>query len=265
MLSRTEFADRFGRPALFGMVHLLPLPGSPLWRGSMDEVADRALMDAATLEQAGFDGVVVENFGDLPFSKTVDPETVAAMSVVIARIVSSFDLKVGVNVLRNDAHAALAIASATGASFIRVNVHVGTMATDQGLIDGEAAGTLRSRRSMGAEGIAIFADLLVKHAEPLVEIDPLHAARELRERGLADAVLITGRATGAAADMEIVRRLRSELDAPMVVASGVSEENAKELSTLVDGLIIGTSIKQNGETVAPVDLERARRMVSLVK
>ncbi len=265
MLSQAEFAATFGHPALFGMVHLLPLPGAPLWRGSMDEVIDRALADAATLEEAGFDGVVVENFGDLPFAPAVGAETIAAMSVVVSRIAASSVLKVGVNVLRNDARAALAIAASARASFIRVNVHAGTMATDQGVIDGDAAGTLRYRRALAVEQIAIFADLLVKHAAPLVETDPVHAARELRERGLADAVLITGHATGAAADIDLVRRIRGAVDAPLVVASGVSEENARELAELADGMIIGTSIKKDGDTVAPVDRKRACRIVSLVK
>ena len=265
MLTREGFAERYGRPAMFGMVHLLPLPGSPLWGGSLEDVIERARRDAATLSAAGFTGLVVENFGDRPFGRTVGAETVAAMAVVIDRIASETDLPIGVNVLRNDARSALAVASATSSSFIRVNVHVGTMATDQGVIDGEAADTLRYRRALGAEDVAIFADLLVKHASPIVEVDPVEASRELRERGLADAVLITGRATGAPADTAFLSRVRSGLDAPLLVASGVTAANIRTFAPSCDGFIIGTSIKHDGRSDAPVDPDRAKEMVSALK
>lgn len=265
MLTREGFAERYGRPAMFGMVHLLPLPGSPLWGGSLEDVIERARRDAAALSAAGFTGLVVENFGDRPFSRTVSSETVAAMAVVIDRIASETDLPIGVNVLRNDARSALAVATATSSSFIRINVHVGTMATDQGVIDGDAADTLRYRRTLGAEDIAIFADLLVKHASPIVETDPVEAARELRERGLADAILVTGRATGAAADAELLRRVRDGVDAPLLVASGVTASNVGTVSSFCDGFIIGTSIKKDGRSDAPVDPDRAREIVAALK
>lgn len=231
----------------------------------MDAVVERALRDAAVLSEAGFTGLVVENFGDRPFAQSVGAETVASMAVVIDRIKAETDLPTGVNVLRNDPRSALAIAAATSASFIRVNVHIGTMATDQGLIDGEAADTLRFRSSLGADDVSVFADLLVKHARPLVDTDPMEAAHELRERGLADAILITGSATGAAADIELVRGVRREVDAPLLVASGVTEENIAELSAICDGFIIGTSIKEGGKSEAPVDRDRAGRIVSALK
>src|SRR5688500_10743558 len=149
MLTREQFAARFGRRAVFGMVHLLPLPGAPLWGGSMDELIEAATRDAKAIFEGGCDGVVVENFGDRPFFPTrVPPETVAAMARVVAEVGRAVTLQIGVNVLRNDAHSALAIASATGAAFIRVNVHTGAMVTDQGIIEGTAAETLRLRASL---------------------------------------------------------------------------------------------------------------------
>ncbi|MDX1583634.1 MAG: BtpA/SgcQ family protein, partial [Thermoanaerobaculia bacterium] len=155
--------------------------------------------------------------------------------------------------------------AATSAGFIRVNVHVGTMATDQGVIEGNAAETLRARKALGAERVAIFADLMVKHATPIVAVDPSTAAGELRERGLADAILLTGDVTGSPADPVLVRRVRDATDAPVVVASGVSEENALTLAELADGFIVGTSIKENGVSDAPIDLQRAQHLVSLLK
>src|SRR5438552_14116094 len=142
------------------MMHLRALPGAPLFGGSLDQVIETAMADDNALAAGGCDGIVFENFGDRPFHKHVNPETIAAMTRVIAEVRPR--LPFGVNVLRNDARAAIAIAAATGAQFIRINVHVGAMATDQGIIEGEAADTLRLRALIAAE-VLIFADYLVKH------------------------------------------------------------------------------------------------------
>jgi uncharacterized protein len=264
MLTRERFFERFGRPALFGMVHLGPLPGSPLWNGSVDEIIAAARRDAGTLESAGFDALVIENFGDRPFRKKVETVTVAAFTRVLCAIASETSLPFGVNLLRNDAAAAIGIAVATDAAFIRVNIHVGVLATDQGMIEGTADDTLRLRRSLGADDVAIFADLLVKHASPLIDTDPEQAAIELRERGLADAILVTGRTTGGAADLERLRMVRKATDAPLLVASGITPENAASYLAHCDGLIVGTSLKENGRTEAPIDPDRARALVEAV-
>src|SRR5260221_195002 len=155
---RRAFTERFGRRAVIGMVHLAPLPGAPLYEGSLQDVLARALADAEALAAGGVDAIAVENFGDRPFRKSrVDPETIAAMTRVITELARSVALPFGVNVLRNDASAALAIAAATGAAFIRVNVHTGAVVADQGIIEGEAAETLR-RRSLVPPGGRDFAD-----------------------------------------------------------------------------------------------------------
>ena len=153
---------RKGRPVI-GMVHLLPLPGSPRAR-ALGDVRAAALADARTLARGGVDAVLVENYGDVPFTgAAVEPQVVAVMSVIAAEVRAATGLPVGINVLRNDAHSAVAVALASGASFIRVNVHVGSAETDQGHIDGKAHDTLRFRKAVGAE-VAIFADVFVKHA-----------------------------------------------------------------------------------------------------
>ncbi|HUP48397.1 MAG TPA: BtpA/SgcQ family protein [Thermoanaerobaculia bacterium] len=249
MLTRATFASRFGARAVFGMVHLLPLPGAPLFRGSLDEVIEAALDDARALEEGGCDGMVVENFGDRPFFATsVPPSTVATMARVVAEVRSVVKLPTGVNVLRNDARAALAVAAATGAAFVRVNVHTGAMLTDQGVIEGAAAETLRLRASLAPE-VAIFADHLVKHAVPLAPADPAQAAKDLRLRGLADALIVTGSETGAAADPGRLERLRDAVDAPLLAGSGVDAGNAGSFRA-ADGVIVGTSLKE-GDRMSP--------------
>jgi membrane complex biogenesis BtpA family protein len=254
------FASRFGRP-LFGMVHLAPLPGAPLYGGSMDAVIGAALADARALRDGGCDGMVFENFGDRPFFKDAVPaETVAAMTRVIVEVVREVALPFGVNVLRNDAASALAIAAVTGAAFIRINVHTGAMLTDQGIIEGRAVETLR-RRAVLAPNVMIFADHMVKHAAPLVAVDEEQAAKDLQLRGLADALIVSGRETGAEPDAARFARVRAAVDAPLLVGSGLTESNAAAFAN-ADGAIAGTSIKRDGRVDAPVDVARVARLVA---
>jgi membrane complex biogenesis BtpA family protein len=241
------------------MVHLRALPGAPLFAGSLDAVIAAAISDARTLKSGGCDGIVFENFGDRPFKKHVDPETIAAMTRVIAEVVRDITIPHGVNALRNDAHAALAVAAATGAAFIRINIHVGAMTTDQGIIEGEAGTTLRLRAAF-APGVLIFADHLVKHATPLAPVDEAQMARDLRERGLADAVIISGRETGAAADVDRLATTRRAIDAPILIGSGLTPENAAAYA-VADGAIVGTSVKRDGNIAMPVDPTRVERVV----
>ena len=240
MLSRVAFAQRFAARALFGMVHLDPLPGSPLF-SSLDEVIEHALHDARAIAAGGCDGFVIENFGDRPFARgRVEAETVAAMTRVIAEIAGEVRVPFGVNVLRNDALSALAIAAATGASFIRVNIHTGAAVTDQGIIEGDAYATLRKRATL-APNVLVFADHLVKHATPMGEA----SAKDLRLRGLADAIIVTGSETGAAADPARIHSLRALVDAPLLVGSGLTASNAAQFAD-ADGAIVGTSLQVDG-------------------
>ncbi len=255
MLDRTGFAARFASRAVFGMVHLRALPGAPGFT-SLDDVLELALHDAKALRDGGCDGFVIENFGDRPFTRgRVEAGTIAAMTRVIAEIRRDVQLPFGVNVLRNDALSALAIAAATGAAFIRVNIHTGAAVTDQGIIEGDAYATLRTRASL-APDVLIFADHLVKHATPMGAV----SAKDLRLRGLADAMIVTGSETGAAADPSRLRELRAVVDAPLLVGSGLTTENAAQFAD-ADGAIVGTSIK-TGERV---DVGKVRAVVRAFK
>lgn len=256
MLDRNGFAQRFSRKAVFGMVHLHALPGSPLHL-SMDAVVAAAMTDARAIRDGGCDGFVIENYGDRPFTRgRVEAETIAALTRVIVEIVREVQLPFGVNVLRNDALSALAIAAATGASFIRVNVHTGAMVTDQGVIEGDAYATLRKRAAL-APDVLIFADYLVKHATPLGEVSP----KDLRHRGLADALIVSGAETGAAADPARLQALREAVpEAPLLLGSGLTVANAAQFAE-ADGAIVGTSIKTN----EVVDATRVAEVVRAFK
>ncbi|MDZ7374731.1 MAG: BtpA/SgcQ family protein [candidate division KSB1 bacterium] len=261
-MTLAEWRARFGHPwPLIGVVHLLPLPGSPLYGGSFEEVLRRAEEDARAYEEAGFDAVIVENFGDRPFFPSRVPrETVAAMAVAAWVVRKSIELPVGVNVLRSDGPSALAIATVVGAQFVRVNVHVGAVVTDQGLIEGKAWETLRLRRALGSP-VSILADLRVKHAAPLVSRELRVEALEAVERGLADAVIITGESTGQIARLEEFREVREALqDVPVLAGSGVTSANLGSVLPWTDGAIVGTSVKCSGKVTEPVDRERVREL-----
>ena len=156
----------FGIPkAIIGVVHLLPLPGSSRWDGDLQAVIDRAVKDAKSLEMGGIHGVIVENYGDVPFRKSnVFPSTISAMTLTVKAVKESVNLPIGVNVLRNDALSALSIATVTNANFIRVNVHLGTMVTDEGIIEGQTEETLRYRGLLGSN-VKIFAGNVFQEIE----------------------------------------------------------------------------------------------------
>ncbi|MBW2253358.1 MAG: BtpA/SgcQ family protein [Deltaproteobacteria bacterium] len=249
------------RPLLIGMVHLLPLPGAPTPSPGLAAVQERALADAVTLQEGGADGMIVENYGDTPFTAgQVDAWTVAAMTrIAIAVRQACPEALLGVNVLRNDAQAALAVAAASGADFIRVNIHTGTMATDQGLITGEARQTLLERNRLGAS-VAVAADVLVKHAAPLSAISVEEAARDTWFRGRADALIITGSATGQPLDPTHLQKIRNAIpEATLWAGSGLNPSTGRACRDLIDGAIVGTWLR-GGDLTAPVDPERVRQM-----
>mgnify|MGYP000262272053 CR=1 FL=1 len=245
---------------LIAVVHLPPLPGSPLYGGDFSEVLDSALRDALAAEEGGADAVLVENFGDRPYPKRAPPETVAAMAVAVREVAGAVSIPVGVNVLRNDPVAALAVAHAAGGRFIRCNAYVDTIVADQGVIE-PAAWELELVRSRLGRSVLVLADVHVKHAVTLGP--PLEeSARSAVERGMADALIVTGPGTGRPPDPERVRRVREAVpSAPVLVGSGVTPENAALLMRWADGAIVGTYLKREGR----VDPERVRRVAEAVR
>ena len=255
------------RPVV-GMVHLPPLPGAP-GGDDLDGVVERAVADAEALAAGGVDGVVVENLGDAPYHPADVPKhTVAGMTRATRAVVEAVDRPVGVNVLRNDAAAALSVAAAAGGDFLRVNVHVGARVTDQGLLEGRAHETLRLRDRLDAD-VAVWADVDVKHSAPLGERSVRGAVRDACERGLADAVVVSGPATGRTTAESTLAAAVDARDAvapetPVVVGSGVTAGDTGLLST-ADGAIVGTALKDGGETTAPVDERRVTEVVEALR
>ena len=208
---------------------------------------------------------MVENFFDAPFAKSsVPPVTVAAMTAAVLAVREAARISVGVNVLRNDVVAAISIAHVCGAQFVRCNVYVGAAVADQGVIEGAAREAVLCRRDLGAS-VQLWADVGVKHAKPLANSVLTNDARDAVERGLADAIIVSGAATGSPPDLHSVRDVKSVVrNSPVLIGSGLSRENAKDLLREADGAIVGTSVKLNNRVDAPVDPVRVAALVRAI-
>ncbi len=245
---------------LIGMIHLPPLAGSVKYAsGSSRALLDAALHDLYALESGRADGVIVENLGDAPYAIKAPPETVAMMSVVVHQLVEKAHIPVGVNVLRNDGLAALAIAAATGAAFVRINVFCGVAFSDQGIIEGQAREIHRLRRNVGTE-TKILADVHVKHAAHLTSV--VEAAIDT-ERNSPDALIVSGIATGHRTSPDDLQAVKGVASLPVFVGSGVRIDNVSTYRD-ADGFIVGTLLKQDGTIDAAVDVERVRAVAEAV-
>lgn len=254
-------------PRLVGMIHLLPLPGSPRYGMSMDQVLEASINEAMILSEAGFPALMVENFGDAPFhADTSDPETIAAMTLAVRGVIDETDLPTGVNVLRNDALSALAIAAVAGAQFIRVNVLTGVMYTDQGPIVGRANTIARRRQVLGPE-IEIWADVMVKHATPPPGLTIEQAVEDTVLRGLAEAVIVSGSGTGVEPDADEAAKARSVLPKGirLVIGSGAGVDNLGSLAEIADTVIVGSSLKKDGNANDRLDPERVTAFVEAAR
>jgi len=254
-------------PTLIGVLHLLPLPGAPSSSPGLAAVEARAVADARALQEGGVRHAILENMGDAPFTGgRVGPEVVAAMTrIALAVRAAAPHLDLGINVLRNDGLAALSIAAAVGASFVRVNVLSGASWTDQGLIQGTARDLLLLRRRLAMDGggpIRIAADICVKHGVPAGESNPVQAARDTAGRGGADVLIVTGAATGASTDLTGLEQVRAAARVPVWVGSGVTLETAAATARVADGAIVGTALHADARIDQPLCVDRVRAMVA---
>jgi uncharacterized protein len=255
------------RPHVIAVLHAPPLPGSARAALALEAIVEHVVADARTATAGGADALLVENFGDAPFARRrVGPQVVAALTRIALAVRAVSPLPLGVNVLRNDGRAALAVAQAAGGSFVRVNVLAGVVATDQGLVGGEAARVLAFRRRIGAAAIAILADVDVKHGRPLWGESIAGRARDLASRAGADALIVTGAATGAAPDPEDLAQVRRACPGvPILVGSGLDAGNAAALLPGTQGVIVGTALKAGGEIASPIAADRAATLIAAAR
>ncbi len=252
-----------------GMIHMRPLPGAPRFvGGDLSDVIEWAIADATAWQEGGADGLVFENAWDLPFAKPDDigPETAAAMTAVIMEVKRVVKMPFGINCLANAAIPALAVARATGASFVRVNQWANAYVANEGIIEGASARAMRYRSHIRGESIKIFADVHVKHGSHSIVAD-----RSLAEQTRdviffdADVLIATGQRTGDATPIDEITGIKDHTDLPVIIGSGITAENAAELLRAADGAIAGSSLKEDGLWWNPVDPNRVRQLMEVVR
>ena len=256
------------RKAVIGVIHLHALPGSPNYDGaSMDALLAHALSEAERYRAGGLDGLIVENHGDIPFSKPADlgPETAACMAVITQAVRTATSLPVGVNVLANGAVQALAVAKAAGAAFIRVNQWANAYVANEGFMEGRAAEAARYRAWLHARNVKIFADVHVKHGAHAITADRSIAelARDV-EFFDADVAIATGQRTGDSATTEELRTIAAGTSLPVAVGSGVNPDNVGDILSIADAVIVASYLKQDGVWWNEVDPDRVATFMQAV-
>lgn len=248
---------------IIAMVHLRPLPGSPLYdrrKCDFNEVLRIAVEEAKTLEGAGVDGVQVENIWDYPYQKgdEVGHETTAALAVAAAKIGDAVSIPVGVNCHLNGGVQALAAAAASGAKWIRVFVWVNAYISQLGYAESIAAKLARFRKALESD-VLFMCDVNVKHGSHFIVSDRpvFEQARDAEIQG-ADGIIVTGFETGTAPNAENIRKCAESVSLPIFLGSGVTRENAGELMRIADGAIVGSYFKKDNNWKNAVDAERAR-------
>jgi membrane complex biogenesis BtpA family protein len=247
-------------PRLIGVVHLPPLPGSPRYAGGFESVVDFAVRNARALDEAGFDGIILENFNDFPFkARARDPETVAAMAVVAREVRRAVSAQLGINILRNSAPEAVAVAAAAGGSFVRANALCEVVSAPEGLLEPVAREVAEVLARLRAD-VKVLADIYVKHGWPLHQRPLAEVALDCAERGGASALIISGARTGSPPDPAAIAEA-SKAGLPVYVGSGTTPENLERFRGTY-GLIVGTYLKRPDGSVDP---EKARRYVEAAR
>lgn len=253
----------FGTPrVVIGVIHSLPLPGSPHYRGQpLEEVYRFAVEEARSYREGGVHGLIVENAWDLPFARPEDQgfETAASMAVMVDRVRADVGIPVGVNVLANGANCALASGQAGGAGFVRVNQWVNAYVANEGLLNGASADATRYRARIRGEHLKVFADVHVKHGSHSIVADrSLQEQAEDAEFFDADVLIATGSRTGDQTPIDEVHGIRKASKLPVIIGSGMTVDNAAELLDACHGAIVASSLKVNERWWGKVDVERVR-------
>lgn len=254
---------------IIGMVHLKPLPGSPLYRpGSMDQVCAVAVEEALILQEGGVDGIQVENIWDYPYLKCeeIGHETVAALTAAAIKVKEAVEIPIGINCHLNGVLQSIAVATAVGAKWVRVFEWTNAYISHAGYIEGAGGKAMRYKNAIGAHEIRFFCDVHVKHGSHFIVSDRSieERARDAELNG-ADAIVISGWETGAPPDLNLVRTVKEKVTVPVILGSGVNEKNVTELLAVADAAIVGSHFKSDGNWRSPVDRDRVRRFMKLVR
>lgn len=249
---------------VIGAIHLPPLLGYSKFPG-LPETLHNALADLRAFEQGGVDGFIFENNYDNPHTTLAAPGTLASMALVGQVLRKATKLPLGVNVLWNDFKAALTLAKLLDLQFIRVPVFVDSVKTQHGVVEATPQKVIQTRKSLEAEHVALFTDIQVKHAEMLSRRTLVQSAKLAIKNG-TDAVIVTGEWTGKAPNMEQLAALRAEISSfPLLVGSGLNDQNAPLLFRHANGGIISTSLKQGTPKRVEVNVKAYKQRIDIQK
>jgi membrane complex biogenesis BtpA family protein len=256
------------RKPIIGMIHLLPLPGSPSYRGNFSGVISACEEDARSLDDGGVDGIMIENMHDIPFAKAIDVgfETVTSMTAAAMTVKQISKKPIGFNVLANAVPQAIAVAVATGGKYVRGNEWANAYVADEGITEAAAPAALRYRARVRGDEVRVFADVYVKHGSHFIIHD-----RSIEEQTKdveffeADAIIVSGTRTGEEPDLDILRKVKGATALPVLIGSGLSVANARKLLSIADGAIVGSSLKKGGYWKNGVDQKRVEQLMRAVK
>ena len=253
---------------IIGMIHSLPLPGSPSFKNhDLSEVYDYAVEEAMRQVEGGVDGLMIENAGDIPFvmQKYLGPETAACIAIIGERIRRETDVPIGVNIVANAAMYSIAVTMAFGGQFVRVNQWANAYVANEGIVEGESGLAMRYRAKLEAEDIHVFADVHVKHGSHSIVSDrPIHELARDAEFFQASALIATGFRTGDKTKPNEVLAIREGSELPILVGSGIDYENCKELLKIADGAILGVSVKEPRKMSGKTNVEKLHKFMDAI-
>jgi len=252
--------------AIIGMIHVDALPGTPKFGGSVRAIVDKAVQEAKIYRNAGINMLAIENMHDVPYlNRQVGDEIVAAMTIVGYEVKRTTQLRCGIQILAGANFSALAAAQSAELDFIRAEGFVFAHTADEGIINADAGALLRYRRQIGADEILVLTDIKKKHSAHALTADvSLAETAHAAEFFLSDGVIVTGAATGLPADVAEVATVQSAVEIPVLVGSGVTEENVAQFLPVADALIVGSYFKTGGHWTQPVDGDRVRSFMEKV-
>ncbi|MEZ4957448.1 MAG: BtpA/SgcQ family protein [Saprospiraceae bacterium] len=252
---------------VIGMIHVAALPGTPKFGGNVKEIINKALAEAEIYKNAGIDGIAIENMHDVPYlKKEVGHEISSLLSIIGYEIKNRTGLPCGVQILAAANKAALAVAKSAGLDFIRAEGFVFGHLADEGYIDSCAGELLRYQKKIGADGISILTDIKKKHSSHAIsaDIDILETAKAAAFF-LSDGLIITGKSTGEAADLEELSILNNHLNIPVIIGSGITLENVETYLPVCDAMIIGSYFKEKGYWANDLDADKVKLFMDKVK
>jgi hypothetical protein len=257
--------DSINKPVI-GVIHLLPLPGTPLFSGNLEEIYQRAQEEVSRFKSGGVDGIIIENFHDNPFSNhDISKVQLAIMASVITNARKEIDIPIGVNVHFNDWEAEIALAYACKAQFVRIEAFVDTVMTPSGIVEACCAEVTRFRKLIQTENtISIWADIHPKYSTLLIN-NSIEESGIMAQNALADAIIITGETTGIETPIDDLQRVKSAVKVPILAGSGTTIENVTKVLSVADGVIVGSTFKSEGNINNLVSVERVGNFMEVVK